>query len=75
MPSPRNTKVQRQATARTMRQSLLAVRDRIDEFESEELLVKQYTDTGEMWELLHLLREIAEMHVGRNADLDRTTQY
>ena len=66
----RASKAQRQATARTMRQSLLAVRDRIDEFESEELLVKQYTDTGEMWELLHLLREIAEMHVGRNTDLD-----
>jgi hypothetical protein len=69
-----SSKLRRQVAARSMRQSLLAVRDRIDEFESEELLVKQYTDTGEMWELLHLLREIAEMHVGRNADLDRSSQ-
>ena len=50
--------------ARTMRQALQAVRDKIDNFEFDECGVEQYTDTGDMWELLHLLRSIAEEHVG-----------
>ena len=40
-----------------MRETLIHIRNRIREFESDEDGVECYTDTGEMWDLLYTIIE------------------
>ena len=40
-----------------MRETLISIRNRIREFEFDEEGVEQYTDTGEMWDLLYTIIE------------------
>ena len=48
-----------------VRDTMIAIRTRINDFEYDECGTEQYTDTGDMWNLIYTIREMVEDHIGK----------
>lgn len=48
-----------------VRDTMIAIRTRINDFEHDECGIEKYTDTDDMWNLIWTIREMVEDHVGK----------